>query len=103
MWLHFDYCLTIYFSLNSILSSALSQGEKLRKHNTFVLVCGQQSDETDPAISCSKDNLRIRWPTNLTFGAAVVKIPDSVLSKLEDRIRSKGLALDIVVISRNPP
>ena len=56
-----------------------------------------------PKLSCGDNNkLNIRWPTDAIFRAGNV-VPAQLLSKLRQRIVTKGSILDIVVIGHRPP
>ena len=57
-----------------------------------------------PMIRCSKERkLKIRWPTDLVFGADVTEVPDTINSKLQQKILNVGLLFDIVIIGKIPP
>lgn len=69
----------------------------------FKSDCGRPGLSVSPKLSCGDNNkLNIRWPTDAIFRAGNV-VPAQLLSKLRQRIVTKGSILDIVVIGHRPP
>ena len=68
-------------------------------------MCKRPGKIASDMIRCSKERkLKIRWPTDLVFGADVTKVPDTINSKLQQKILNVvGLFFDIVIIGKIPP
>lgn len=63
--------------------------------------CSRSNKE--PKISCGdKNKLNIRWTTDVTFTADVMKAPLLLQRELEERILKQGLMLSITVITSKP-
>ena len=78
-------------------------------YNTFFLPSHYNPDckrvATSKAIfGCDDDVLTVRWPTNLTYGTAVTKIPQDLYKRITSRMDQQLPSfLSLVVMNRTPP
>lgn len=64
--------------------------------------CKKAGANSMPILSCNKDQLKIRWPTDIDFPADIASVPTNIRQSLESRIRSPLVTLDVVVLGAKP-
>ena len=55
-------------------------------------------------LSCEKDTLTVKWPTDLTLNGTITRIPEKLKQRLTQRLlrESKHPILSIVISNRSP-
>lgn len=71
----------------------------------LINLCTDCRLQSKAVLSCEADTLTVTWPTDVTFGQVVSKIPDDLHKTLIDRLMvlSEYPALNIVIVTRSPP
>ena len=67
-----------------------------------ILVC-KRSKDTEPIMKCDNDTLIIRWPTDTSYTADIITIPEPLFSEVNRILMERGPFLNMVVTSLDPP
>ena len=83
--------------------SGLLNGPDLISFLSALLDCrGHNAEGVGSLISCSNDTLSVEWPTDKIYYANTSALPQSLKTKLMDRLRAKGFTLMIVLYNVVP-
>ena len=114
---YFVFCLTLlrpiyhmvnYWQLNIVgkwsgLFPGLLNGPYLISFLSTLLDCrGHNAGGVGSLISCSNKTLSVEWPTDKIYYANTSALPQSLKTKLMDRLRAKGSTLMIVLYNVVP-
>ena len=85
------------------LFPGLLNGPDLISFLSALLDCrGHNAGGVGSLISCSNDTLSVEWPTDKIYYANTSALPQSLKTKLMDRLRAKGFTLMIVLYNVVP-